>query len=131
MKMKTDENLPIDVVEMIRREGHDVVSVIDQRLAGKSDPVVAEVCRIEDRALVTLDLDFADLRAYPPDEYPGIVVLRPRVQTISFILRLVERMIRLLPVEPLAGICGSLMNNVCESGAVGQTSADGASSIQP
>lgn len=46
--------------------------------------------------LVTLDLDFADIRAYPPDEYSGIIVVRPRVQTISAILRLTEQVIRLL-----------------------------------
>mgnify|MGYP006294554001 FL=1 len=36
-----------------------------------------EVCRVEERALVTLDLDFANPVHYPPSKYAGIIVLRP------------------------------------------------------
>jgi predicted nuclease of predicted toxin-antitoxin system len=103
MKFKTDENLPVEVVEILTRHGHDALSVIDQRLAGHPDPDVAQVCRSEQRALVTLDLDFADMRVYPPDQYAGLIVLRPRAQTIPAIERLAEQMVRYLASEPLAG----------------------------
>ncbi len=103
MRFKTDENLPIEVAELLRRHGHDALSVIDQQLAGHPDPDVARVCQAEKRALVTLDLDFADMRAYPPGLYSGLVVLRPGMQAIPMILRLVEQMIQLLASEPLDG----------------------------
>jgi hypothetical protein len=32
--------------------------------------------RLEQRVLVTFDLDFADIRRYPPASFGGIVVLR-------------------------------------------------------
>ncbi len=48
----------------------------DQRLVGTSDRHLSEVCKSEGRIFVTLDLDFADIRTYPPDEHPGIIVLR-------------------------------------------------------
>jgi hypothetical protein len=64
---------------------------------------VADVCRAEGRAVLTLDLDFADIRVYPPSDYAGIIVLRPSVQTITNIRRLVGQVIALLPTEPLAG----------------------------
>ena len=35
-------------------------------MAGAVDPDVAQACQKEARALVTLDLDFSDIRAYPP-----------------------------------------------------------------
>jgi len=38
MRFKTDENLPIEVAELLRRHGHDALSVIDQQLAGHPDP---------------------------------------------------------------------------------------------
>jgi hypothetical protein len=34
-------------------------------------------CEREDWILLTLDLDFSDIHAYPPEEFPGILVLRP------------------------------------------------------
>lgn len=103
MKFKTDENLPVEVVELLQREGHDALSVVDQQLAGHPDVDVASVCQAERRALVTLDLDFSDIRSYPPEDYFGIVVLRPGLQTISSILRLATRSISLLDTEPLLG----------------------------
>lgn len=35
------------------------------------------MCVKEGRILLTLDLDFADIRVYPPQALPGLVVLRP------------------------------------------------------
>jgi predicted nuclease of predicted toxin-antitoxin system len=103
MNFKTDENLPVEVAELLRQLGHDALSVGEQQLAGHPDTDVAAICQSEQRALVTLDLDFADVRAYPPAAYSGLVVLRPRLQTVSAIGRLAEQMVRCLDAEPLAG----------------------------
>ena len=46
--------------------------------------------------LVTLDLDFSDIRVYPPSDYAGIVVMRPSLQSITNIRRLVSLVIALL-----------------------------------
>ena len=54
---------------------HDVVSMWDQGRSGAPATNLAHVCRAEGRALITLDLDFADIRAYPPEEYQGLTVL--------------------------------------------------------
>jgi predicted nuclease of predicted toxin-antitoxin system len=103
MKFKTDENLPVEAAEEVRQAGHDAVTVGDQQLAGQPDARVADIYQAEGRALLTLDLDFADIRAYPPGDYAGIIVLRPSVQTITNIRRLVGQVITLLPTEPAAG----------------------------
>lgn len=103
MNFKTDENLPIEVANLLREYGHNAMSVTEQQLSGHPDTDVAEVCRLEKRVLVTLDLDFADIRAYPPENYPGIIVLRPGLQSIEAILRLLERAIQMLLMEPLQG----------------------------
>jgi predicted nuclease of predicted toxin-antitoxin system len=63
MRFKTDENIPIEVTELLRQHQHDALSVHDQQMAGQADPQVASVCQTEGRALVTFDLDFADIRA--------------------------------------------------------------------
>ena len=102
MNFKTDENLPIEVAESLRQRGHDVLTVMDQQLAGRPDTDVATICQSEQRALVTLDLDFADLRAYPPDAYAGLVVLRPGIQSVTAVVRLAEQMVRnfIFPARP-------------------------------
>jgi predicted nuclease of predicted toxin-antitoxin system len=102
-QFKTDENLPIEVAESLRQAGHDVQTVLDQSLGGEPDPRIAEVCRDEGRILVTLDLDFSDIRTYPPAAYPGLIVLRPATQTITNLTRLISQVITLLATEPLAG----------------------------
>jgi predicted nuclease of predicted toxin-antitoxin system len=75
-KFKLDENLPNQAIDLPRSAGHNVVSVIDQQMGGEPDANVAAVCQQEGRTVLTLDLDFADIRAYPPADYPGIIVLR-------------------------------------------------------
>jgi hypothetical protein len=79
------------------------VTVIAQRMGGGSDPALAMVCKSEGRALVTLDLDFADIRTYPPAEYPGFVVLRPTSQAQSRVLGLLRLVIDRLASEDLIG----------------------------
>lgn len=103
MRFKIDENLPGEAAESLTRAGHDAMSIPEQKLGGKPDPLVAAVCQSEGRTLITLDLDFSDIRAYPPSEYPGVIVLRPRTQAKQAVLGLLLRMIPLLSVEPLHG----------------------------
>jgi predicted nuclease of predicted toxin-antitoxin system len=87
----------------LRQNGQDARTVFDQGLRGHGDDDVAQVCQQEGRALVTLDLDFADIRAYPPQNYSGIIVLRLVDQSRPAVLRVVQRLLPLFAVEPLAG----------------------------
>ena len=103
MLFKIDENLPVEVADLLRQHGHDAVTVGDQQLAGHPDVDVAQVCRSEQRAIITLYLDFADVRVYVPTDYAGIIVLRPNVQAISTILRLINQVIVEFASKPLVG----------------------------
>jgi predicted nuclease of predicted toxin-antitoxin system len=76
MKVKVDENLPREVADLFRDAGHDAITVGDESLGRKPDTAIALLVRREERVLVTLDLDFSDIRTYPPDHYAGLVVLR-------------------------------------------------------
>jgi predicted nuclease of predicted toxin-antitoxin system len=101
MKLKTDENLPVEVAQMPRAAGHDALSVLEQDLGGWADMGIAGICRGEGRVLVTLDTDFADVRTYPPRSYPGILVLRMKRQDKQSILEVFPRIIRMLQLEPI------------------------------
>ena len=62
-----------------------------------------QVCRAEARALVTLDLGFGDIRAYRPQDYPGLLVLRLRLQSKAHALAAFQRAMPLLGRQPLTG----------------------------
>ncbi|MBM4090680.1 MAG: hypothetical protein FJ276_14850 [Planctomycetes bacterium] len=102
-KFKVDENLPTEAAGLLAGAGHDAVTVGDQRMVGEPDTNVATVCQREGRAVVTLDLDFADIRAYPPSDYPGIIVLRLARLDKPRVLSVLQRLLPLLESEPLAG----------------------------
>ncbi len=99
---KIDENLHADVASFLREHGHDASTVWDEGLRGTSDATLAQVCRAEERALITLDLDFADIRTYPPEQYPGLIVLRVTRQDKSHLLDVLRRVVPLLREEALA-----------------------------
>jgi len=103
MKFKTDENLPAEVAALLVRAGHDAMRIDEQEMSGATDSGVAAICQSEARAIVTFDLDFSDVRRYPPDQYAGIIVFRPAVQTVPAVVRMITRIIPLLETEPLTG----------------------------
>ncbi|MHC4253189.1 MAG: DUF5615 family PIN-like protein [Planctomycetota bacterium] len=78
MRFKIDENLPVEIIADLRAAGHDAESVMDEGLSGSPDPRVLERAKREARVFFTMDKGVGDIRRYPPGEYPGIVLFRPR-----------------------------------------------------
>ena len=103
MRFKVDENLHEDIVEALRSRGHDALSVHDQKMRGSSDARLGEAGRAEGRAIVSFDLDFANIRDYPPGDYPGLIVLRLADQSRPYIMRIFRSVLDLLDRESLAG----------------------------
>jgi predicted nuclease of predicted toxin-antitoxin system len=101
MKFKIDENLPLEAAELLRNAGFDAVTIYEQQMSGATDPIVAVVCRAEARAIITLDTDFADIRAYSPQDYPGIIVLRLKYHDKPHVLAILRRVIQALLSERL------------------------------
>ena len=87
MQFKIDENLPSEIARLLVDAGHDVKTVKEQQLQGVRDSVIINVCNNENRILVTLDTDFSNIRAYPPSESSGIIVLRVGRQDFAFMVR--------------------------------------------
>ncbi len=103
MKFKIDENLPNEITEVLNAAGHNAVSVQAQNLSGAEDAAIASRIAQEERCLITLDLGFADIRAYPPGLYSGLVVLRSKKQDKHTVLSLLHGLVPLLASETLAG----------------------------
>ncbi|MBD2773685.1 DUF5615 family PIN-like protein [Iningainema tapete] len=77
MNIKLDENLgSLRVATWLRMAGHDVTTVREQGLISAPDEELIDVCRSEDRCLVTADRGFGNRIRYNPAEYAEIVVIR-------------------------------------------------------
>ena len=97
MNIKLDENIPEDAATIFMNAGYHVSTVLDEGMGGRPDPDVAAVCKAESKILITLDTDFANIGAYPPEDYSGIIVLRlanqakphvPRCPSCAFVMLL-------------------------------------------
>jgi len=91
MRLKLDENIDPRAEEVLVQGGHDVLTVPQEELSGVSDDVVAAAASHEGHCLLTLDLDFANVFAYPPEKYAGLVVLRHPHPTVKGLLDLVQQ----------------------------------------
>ena len=76
MKIKLDENMPIELCGDLRALGHDADTVQDEGLSGAPDRLILGHVRAEGRMLWRLDKGIADIRQYPPSLYAGIVLYR-------------------------------------------------------
>ena len=76
MRIKLDENLPRSAADRLKALGHDVHTVIEEGLSGKSDGEVWAAAQAELRFLVTQDLDFSDQRRFAAGSHPGILLIR-------------------------------------------------------
>ena len=103
MKFKLDENLSPTLVAGFITAGHEAHSILGQALGGTTDPRVIETCRVEGRALVTMDVGFANIQRYPPRQYAGIMVLRLGTQAHQPIATALAAAIDLLRHEALSG----------------------------
>jgi predicted nuclease of predicted toxin-antitoxin system len=103
LRFKLDENLPTEAASVLRDAGFDALTVLDQEMRASPDGEIARVCRAEHRILVTLDLDFSDIRTYPPSEHAGMIVLRLHDQAKHHVLQVVQSLIGSLNKESIAG----------------------------
>ena len=101
MHFKIDENLPIEIAKLLISAGYDAKTVNEQQLQGVKDPILIDICKSENRVLVTLDTDFSDIKAYPPHEFSGIIVLRVGSQAKQHILKVFQHILLLIDREPL------------------------------
>ncbi len=103
MKFKLDENLPAELLGDLRAAGHDGQTVQEEGLVGAPDPPILENVKREGLVLLTMDRGIADVRAYPPERYPGIVLFRPRTSGRGAVLAFVRRHLPALLHSDLAG----------------------------
>jgi predicted nuclease of predicted toxin-antitoxin system len=103
MRVKLDESLSRRLKTLLLEAGHDVQTVEDEGLLGRSDEAVGSAAAAEGRILFTLDLEFADLRKHPPGRHPGVVLFRPPSMGPMAVSRFVEAFLSVERLDELAG----------------------------
>jgi predicted nuclease of predicted toxin-antitoxin system len=103
MRVKLDENQPLALLAVLREAGHEAETAADEGLASRPDAELVARCQAERRAILTFDLDLANLREYPPEQYSGLLVLRLKSQAVHHVVRIVRRILPLLASEPVEG----------------------------
>lgn len=97
MRFKLDENLGTRTQRPFQMRGHEVETARSQGLQGCSDQRIFEACCVEECCLVTLDLDFADVTRFPPEQANGIVITRvPRNPSLALLKQLIRQFLQAL-----------------------------------
>ena len=94
MRIKLDENLPYRLVSLLTHLGHDVHTVHQEDLTGKSDLEVWNATQREHRFFITQDLDFSDVQEFAPGTHHGILVVRLRSPHRTALIERTEQLFR-------------------------------------
>ncbi|MEW5956134.1 MAG: DUF5615 family PIN-like protein [Chloroflexota bacterium] len=93
MKLFADECVYHITVKALRSWGHDVVTTQELNLVGKADKLQLEAAISQGRVLITNDLDFSNIRRYPPAHHSGIVVLKIRPRVLNQVHTVLKRLL--------------------------------------
>jgi predicted nuclease of predicted toxin-antitoxin system len=103
MKIKLDENISRHLKSLLKQEGHEALTAAEQGLLGKTDIEIGAAVKTEGVLLFTLDLEFADLRKFPPGTHPGIVLFRPLSMGPLSVNRFILEFVKVTDLTSLAG----------------------------
>ena len=87
------------IIQRLREAKHEVLRLKDLLPAESPDTAVIAKAQEIDALLVSLNGDFADIVAYPPKSYKGIVALQVRNHS-EILPRLMARLIAFLELHP-------------------------------
>jgi predicted nuclease of predicted toxin-antitoxin system len=75
-----DNCVPRRYVRLLQNWGFTAVLLHEHLPQDATDPEVIDMATRLDAVLLTIDLDFANILDYPPDNYRGIIVLRYQIE---------------------------------------------------
>ena len=74
MKFLADMGISMRTVVWLRTIGHDAVHLREQRLQRAVDAEIAAKAALEDRIVLTMDLDFGYLLAVSGERIPSVIL---------------------------------------------------------
>lgn len=107
IRLLLDEGLPVRAASVLCTLGLDTVHARDVGLASCSDEVVIEFARQNDRACITLDLDFHRILATTSATSPSVVLVR--VQSLDYLAmaKLIFRIVKQIESDLHHGVAAT------------------------
>jgi predicted nuclease of predicted toxin-antitoxin system len=91
MKFLADMGVSMTVIQTLRQNGYDAVHLREEGLQRLADSEIVLKARLEERIVLTFDLDFGDLLAASADILPSVIIFRLQNTKPSFVAsRLLE-----------------------------------------
>jgi predicted nuclease of predicted toxin-antitoxin system len=90
-KLLIDQNIRIEVAEALREDGHEVMHASDANLDRRDDEVILRFANARQLAIVTFDVDFAELAFWGREPHHGVIRLKIEPQIPSRILPVLRR----------------------------------------
>jgi predicted nuclease of predicted toxin-antitoxin system len=103
MRFKLDENLPDGLTTDLQAHGDDAETCGQEGIGGADDPAILAHCTAESRILLTCDLDFSDIRRYPPGSHAGIVIFRLHTLDVTSLRQALARLLGQVTETDLSG----------------------------
>jgi predicted nuclease of predicted toxin-antitoxin system len=76
MRFLADMGISPRTVEWLRQQGYDAIHLVDEELNTLADEDIIRKARLENRIVLTIDLDFGYLLAISQANLPSIVIFR-------------------------------------------------------
>ena len=95
LRLYLDQMLSLDVAEVLRKEGHDVIRASEVGQARADDQQLLQTAIAENRILITLDEHFGDWVILPLSRHPGVIRLKVNPTTSKNIIELAAPFLRL------------------------------------
>ncbi len=86
LKFLADENIAISLVKALRKVGYDVKDIKEEKMFGISDREVIAKAKEDERIILTHDKDFGNLLNFPLQSHHGVILIRYRYQSPSYVI---------------------------------------------
>lgn len=104
MKFLADMNISLLTVEWLRAQGHDATHAREQGLQRSVDDHILNQSRLEQRILLTTDLDFGYLMAVSHEQLPSVILFRLGNETSERVNHRLVAVLSLSDVDWTSGI---------------------------
>lgn len=93
MKLLADMGVSQTVVKALCQMGHDAKHLRDEGLQCLPDPLIVDKAKLEDRTILTFDLDFGDLMAASKADLPSVIIFRLKNTSPQFVLNRLQNIL--------------------------------------
>lgn len=96
MKFIADENIFKPIIDYLRLEGHNVLSIAESEYSGSTDEEVYRLACRQKRIVITMDKDFSRIFSFPPQNCGGIIIIKIYRRKVDETLKIFKKYFRKL-----------------------------------